>query len=295
MKKSLIIATALGFIASMPAALQASPEQDLKAVRAYIQQKFPNVAFEDLKDGAYALDADARAAWQEFESFAPPYEDGVELGKKLFNTPFANGKTYASCFKNGGIGIRQNYPYFDSQSGKVVTLEAAINECRVRNGEKPLKWKKGKMAAISAYMAYTSRGKKIDVRVPDDPRAQAVYERGKRFFYAKRGQLNFSCADCHIYAAGEYVRSNLLSTVIGQVTHFPVWRKKWALKSAAKSKTGELSPTAGFGTLHRRYGGCNKQVRAKPYKAQGEGYTSLEYFHQFLSNGQEVNAPSIRM
>nr|NIP72897.1 sulfur oxidation c-type cytochrome SoxA [Gammaproteobacteria bacterium]NIR97828.1 sulfur oxidation c-type cytochrome SoxA [Gammaproteobacteria bacterium]NIT63528.1 sulfur oxidation c-type cytochrome SoxA [Gammaproteobacteria bacterium]NIV20475.1 sulfur oxidation c-type cytochrome SoxA [Gammaproteobacteria bacterium]NIX11057.1 sulfur oxidation c-type cytochrome SoxA [Gammaproteobacteria bacterium] len=222
------------------------------------------------------------------------YEDGVELGKKLFNTPFANGKTHASCFKNGGIGIRQSFPYFDSRTGKVVTLEAAINECRVRNGEEPLKWKKGDIAAISAYMGYTSRGKTIDIRVPDDPRAQAIYERGKRHFYAKRGQLNFSCADCHVYNSGSMARGNLLSPALGQVTHFPVWRKKWAAKTAAKSKTGEISPTAGFGTLHRRYGGCNKRVRAADFKAQGDEYTALEYFHTYMSNGLEVNAPSLR-
>ena len=28
----------------------------------------------------------------------------------MFNTPFKNGKTYADCFPNKGIGIRQHYP-----------------------------------------------------------------------------------------------------------------------------------------------------------------------------------------
>jgi sulfur-oxidizing protein SoxA len=143
------------------------------------------------------------------------------------------------------------------------------------------------MAAISAYMAYTSRGKKVNVKVPNDPRAMAIYERGKRHFYAKRGQLNFSCADCHVYNSGSMARGNLLSPALGHVTHFPVWRKKWA-----KGKEG--NPTAGFGTLHRRYGGCNKQVRAKPFKAQKAEYTALEYFHTYMSNGLDVNAPSLR-
>ena len=44
----------------------------------------------------------------------------------MFAKPFKNGKSYADCFPNGGIGIRQNYPYFDEKEGKVVTLELAL-------------------------------------------------------------------------------------------------------------------------------------------------------------------------
>ncbi|MGB5540513.1 MAG: sulfur oxidation c-type cytochrome SoxA, partial [Gammaproteobacteria bacterium] len=55
-----------------------------------------------------------------------------------------------------------------------------------------------------------------------------------------------------------------------------------------RSAWGEL------GTLHRRYDGCNKQVRAAPYKAQGPEYTALEYFHAYMSNGLEINGPGSR-
>lgn len=294
MKRLLILAISLVVAGIVPVVAQATPQEDLAALKAYYKKKFPDISLDTFNNGIYALDADRRAAWEEFEEFSPPYEEAVELGKELFNTPFKNGKTYASCFSNDGIGIRQNYPYFDSNSGKIVTLEGSINKCRVDNGEEKLKWKTGKLAAISAYMAYSSRGNKINVVVPDDPRALAIYEQGKRFFYAKRGQLNFSCADCHVYNSGGMVRANLLSTAIGHVTHWPAWRKKWAAKTTAKSKTGEVSPTAGLGTLHRRYGGCNKQVRAKPFKAQSDTYKALEYFHSYISNGQVINAPGLR-
>ncbi|WJW76184.1 sulfur oxidation c-type cytochrome SoxA [Thiohalobacter sp. IOR34] len=277
MKKLLSIVAVLGLVASMPQTASATPQEDLKAFRAYYQQRFPNIPFEDYVNGVYAVDAASRAQWESIEDF-PPYELDIDKGKKLFNTPFKNGKTYASCFENEGIGIRQNYPYFDTASGKVVTLESAINDCRVKNGEKPLKWKKGAIAQISAYMAYTSRGKKMNIKVPNDPRAIAAYERGKHHFYAKRGQLNMSCADCHQYNAGNRIRADILSPALGHVTHFPVYRSKW----------GSL------GTLHRRYGGCNKQVRAKPYKAQSDEYRALEYFHSYMSNGLPVNGPGAR-
>lgn len=280
----ILIACSLGVAAGTIA--NASPQDDLSAMREYFKQRFPNVPFAEYINGVYALDADRRAAWEEFEAFSPPYEDAVEHGKSLYNKPFANGNTYASCFPNGGLGIRQNYPQFDPASGTIKTLEGEINDCRVKNGEEPLPWGKGDLAAISAYMGFTSRGKTIDIKVPNDPRAQEIYERGKNHFYAKRGQLNFSCADCHVYNSGNMIRADMLSPVLGQVSHFPVWRKKWA--------DGGSGPTAGLGTLHRRYGGCNKQVRAAAFKSQSDEYKALEYFHQHLSNGLKVNAPSLR-
>lgn len=291
MKKILLIATACSLAIGAPFAAMASPSGDLKAFQEYFKKRFPNTEMSIFNDGIYSIDSERRAAWQEFEDFAPAYEDGVTLGKELFNKPFKNGKTFASCFKNGGIGIRQDYPYFDANTGKIVTLEGAINDCLVKNGEKKLGWKKGKIAAISAYMSYNSRGNKMNIVVPNDPRALAAYERGKTHFYAKRGQLNFSCADCHVYNSGNMARGNLLSPAIGHVTHFPVWRKKWEKASEAKGKSG---PTRGFGTIQRRYGGCNKQVRAKPFKAQQDEYNALEYFHSYMSNGLEVNGPALR-
>jgi len=277
MRKLALTATAVTLIAGLPLAAQATPADDLKSFREYYMKRFPGVPLEEYKNGVYAINADARSSWEAIEEF-PPYEDELMKGEELFNTPFANGKTYASCFPNGGKGIRQNYPYFDSDSGKVKTLEQEINECRTKNGEKPLGWKKGDIASISAYMASTSNGKKLNVQIPNDPRALAAYQRGKHHFYAKRGQLNLSCANCHQDNAGNRIRGDILSPALGHPTHFPVYRLKW----------GSL------GTMHRRYGGCNEQVRAKSFKAQSDEYRALEYFHTYMSNGISVNAPSSR-
>ncbi|HHB13211.1 MAG TPA: sulfur oxidation c-type cytochrome SoxA [Chromatiales bacterium] len=272
------IAAALMVSLSMafPAAVMASPEDDLKAFREYFKKRFPNVPFEDFVNGVYALDPAAREQWEAIEEF-PPYEINIEKGKDLFHKPFKNGKTMASCFPDYKQGIKQNYPYFDTKSGKVKTLELEINECREKNGEKPFPWGKGPIADVSAYLAYLSRGKKIDVKVPNKA-AEAEYEKGKHFFYAKRGQLNLACADCHVYYAGYHIRADLLSPALGQVTHFPVYRSKWG----------------GLGTLHRRYSGCNKQVRAKPFPMQGPEYRALEYFHTYMSNGLPINGPGAR-
>lgn len=291
MKKLFIILGTISIMGIVPLLATASPQSDLKAFRAFYFKKFPGIKLQDYANGIYALDKARRFEWQASEEF-PPYDDAVEIGKKLFNK-----YGLKSCFKKGGIGIKQNYPYFDKKTGKVRTLEKDIMTCLKEKGintkKEKLKYKKGKFAAISAYMAYTSRGNKINVVVPNDKRALADYEAGKHFFYAKRGQLNFSCANCHVDSVGMMVRGNLLGPALGQTTHWPAWRKKWA-KKAAQKHGGNSGPLDGLGTLQRRYGGCNKQVRAKPLKAQSTGYSNLEYFHTYMSNGIKLNGPAVR-
>jgi len=275
--KKLLTSVSIALLLALPLTTMATPQQDLESFQDYYKKRFPGTPFDDFINGVYSIDPASRSQWEEIEEF-PPYELSISRGQELFNKPFANGKTYASCFTSGGIGIRQNYPYFDTTRGEVITLELSINECRKANGEKPLKWGKGPIADISAYMAYTSRGNVFNIKIPDDPRAVAAYERGKKHFYQKRGQLNMACADCHKFYAGNMVRADLLSPALGHLSHFPVYRSKWG----------------GMGTTHRRYGGCNKQVRAKPYKSQSAEYRALEYFHTYMSNGLVVNGPGAR-
>ena len=185
----------------------AGPEEDRMAMVKYYTERFPDTPLQEFANGLYAFDEDAREQWLEMEDF-PLYEIAVEDGQALFETNFANGKSYADCFENGGIGVRQNYPYFDSEAGEVITLELAINQCRISNGEKPLKYKTGKLAELSAYMASTSRGKTFDVKVPNEA-AYDAYMGGKKFYYAKRGQLNLACVDCHLTITGQKLRADI--------------------------------------------------------------------------------------
>ena len=272
MKKLLCALLLLGF--STQALTMDTPEQHRKKFVKFYSERFPSVTMKEFGNGAYAIDAKAREQWVEYEEF-PPYEIYVDEGKELFEKPFANGKTYASCFENSGIGIRQNYPRF--KNGKVETLESSINKCRTDNGEKALKYGKGEMAVLSSYMAWTSRGKKTNVTIPNE-QAKKAFESGKKFYYTKRGQLNFSCADCHMKGSGSKVRVETLSPALGHTTGFPVYRIKWQ----------------GLGTLQRRFSGCNKNIRAKPFPLQGDEYRNLEYYLSYVNNGLEINGPSAR-
>jgi len=278
MNRLFTTAIALLLSAGLVVTVQAGPAEDLKEYRAFFMKKFPNVKFQEFQNGVYAIDEQQRANWVQIEEF-PPYEPYIAEGEELFSKPFKNGKSYADCFPNKGIGIADRYPHWDRERSMVVTMELAIQECRKANGEKPLKGSKGAIASIEAYMAFTSRGKKTNVVVPmDDPKALEAYNKGKEFYYTRRGQLNFACSHCHFANAGMLLRTDRLSPALGQTTHMPKYRSKWGA----------------MGTLHRRFKGCNKQVRAKPFKDQSEEYRNLEYFLTHMSNGIELNGPGAR-
>jgi sulfur-oxidizing protein SoxA len=274
--KTLILLTALGLIAGAGAAF-ASPQEDKEIWHDYFKTRFPNVPEEDFVNGVYSIDPVGRENWEAIEEF-PPYETAISNGEEMWSTPFANGSGYQDCFPDGPA-IAGKYPHWDRERGMVVTLALALNECREANGEKPLKYKKGPIADLLGYIAYESRGQITNVEIPeDDPRALEAYEKGKQFYFARRGQFNFSCASCHAGNSGTTLRTEILSPALGHTTHWPVYRSKW----------GEM------GTLHRRYTGCNKQVRAKPFKAQGDEYRNLEYFMTYVNNGLPLNGPGAR-
>jgi sulfur-oxidizing protein SoxA len=271
--------TALTLVVTHTAAADdlAHPDIEARAFRNYFVKKFPNVKLEDFVNGPYALNEDMRRQWEEKEQF-PPYEFSLERGKELFAKAFANGKRYADCFPDEGIGVRQNYPQFDGRTGEVVTLELALNKCREANGEAPLSYIGEDMAALTAYMAFTSRGKPFDIRIPGDPRALKAYENGKRYFYTRRGQLNFSCATCHVQNPGERLRAEVLAPALGILNAMPIYRSEWG----------------GMGTISRRFVTCNSQVRGVPLEPQSEEYRDLEYFLSYVSNGLPISGPGAR-
>jgi|GEM_PF-23982 len=254
----------------------ATPAEDLKNLQGYFRKKFPDLPDEEFANGNYALDEAMRENWEAIEEF-PPYEPFIEDGETLWETAFKNGKGYKDCFPEAGI--TNTYPRWDKEAAQVVTIPMEINACREKNGEKPLKYGKKDMLKIQSYMAFESRGKPTKVTIPDDPKALAAYNAGKKFYFSRRGQLNLACSQCHFAIASNKIRTNVLGPALSQTSHWPAYRSKWG----------------GMGSIHRRYKGCIKQVRAKPFDFQSETYRNLEFFHTHMSNGIPVNGPGTRM
>jgi len=203
----------------------------------------------------------------------PPYEDDVDEGEELYN----NTKGIKQCFPDPTIA--GEYPKFDTKKGEVVTLSSAINDCLKANGEKTWNMKKGKMAKLEAYFASKTRDaeKKIHITIPTKE-AEEAYERGKKEYYSQRGYLKLSCANCHVQGAGQRVRAEYMSPLLGQTGHFPVYRMKWQ----------------GLGTLERRLGGCEKNQGETPHKPNSKWDKELLYFMAYMSNGLPVDGPDVR-
>jgi sulfur-oxidizing protein SoxA len=285
MKKILLVFTALVLTGGLSFAVQADPQADLKQFRGYFKKKFPAVPFDQYANGLYALpgNEEYRAQWQAYNDF-PPYEVGLENGKTLWNTPFENGKTFASCFKNGGKNIAQGYPYWDETGKQVRTAEMDLNDCLKRNGEKEFtdldkdQATRVKLAELTAYFYSLSKGQRIKIDL-SKPGALAAYEKGKQFWWAKRGQLNFACADCHMEIAGKNFGGNQpLSAALGHTTAWPAQRLEWDR----------------IETLHQRYATCNSQVRAKPLAHNGEEYRNLQLYETFMASDLPLTAPAMR-
>ncbi len=204
------------------------------------------------------------------------YAEGEALWNKVEGEA---GKSCASCHKDAAAsmkGVATRYPYFDKKLGKVMTLEKRINLCRTNKMKaKPFKkYDSKEMLGTMIYVKRQSLDMPMNIQVP--PEGKAAWEAGRKFYEARRGMMDMSCAHCHNDNAGNLIRMNTLSQ--GQSNGFPVFRLKWQKP----------------GSIHRRFKGCNKQVRAKPYKIGSEVYDNLEYYLAWRGNGLLVETPGVR-
>lgn len=278
---------ALGFALAGTCA-HADPATDLKQFRQFFKKKFPSVRFDDFANGIYALPAmdDYRMQWESLSDF-PPYELGLDEGRREWETPFKNGKTYASCFVNDGKNIAQHYPYWHEASRQVRTVEMDLIDCVKRNGETRRfttadlnadTKAREQLANLTAAFYEMSKGQRIEIDL-SDPGAVEAYEEGKRFWWSRRGQLNFSCANCHMDLAGKNLGGNQpLSAALGHPVGWPAYRTVW----------GHLE------TVHYRYATCNSQVRAKSAPIGSRIYNNLQLYETYLSSGLPLMAPSVR-
>jgi len=256
--------------------VQADPGADREAFRRAYQQRFPKVELDQFVLGVYAIDEKLREQYEAINEF-PPYEFALDEGADFVRKRFQNGTDLPACLaENGSKGVNE-YPYFDLDAGEIVTLPVAVNRCRESNGEEPLSYRRQPLSKILAYLNFNARGSRRAVAVPGDGPARSAYESGREYFYMKRGQLNLSCADCHVTAAGRHLREQTLAPLLGAVNHYPVYGLSWGA----------------LGTLHQRFVGCLEQVRAEPEYPQSQTFRELEYFLVIMSNGLPMTGPGI--
>lgn len=223
----------------------------------------------------------AKPATQDIQNddFENPGFIWVDYGAELWEVKEgAAGKACANCHEDAETtmkGVGASYPVYSEELGKPINLEQRINKCRVDNMQaKPWKWESRELLSMTTFVRHQSRGMPVNVKV-DGP-LKAFYDKGKEFFYKRRGQLDMACANCHEDNAGNMIRANLLSQ--GQSNGFPTYRLKWQ----------------GIGSLHRRFRGCNKQVRAAPFANGSDEYVNLELYLADRGRQLPVETPSVR-
>ena len=234
--------------------------------------RFSDVPLDEFVHGVYAIDPALRAQRDEINEF-PPYEFALDEGREIAQTPFADGATLIECL---GRDAAARHPYFDEAGGEVVTLSMAVNRCRKKHGADRLSYQKQPLATVLAYLNFEARGTRLAVTSPESAAAKAAYAAGRAFFYTKHGQLNLSCADCHVTSAGRHLREQTLAPLLGAVNHYPVYGLNWGA----------------LGTLQQRFGGCLEQVRAASLRLESTTYRQLEYFLALMSDGLPLVGPS---
>ncbi len=212
----------------------------------------------------------------ELDDFDNPSFVFIDKANDLWNkVDGSEGKSCASCHDDVAEfkGLRTQLPRV--VDGKLQTLEDIINAERVnRMGAEPWKYSGSEMAAMDALISLQSRGMPMNVKVDGD--AAPFWERGKELYYTRTGQLDMACANCHEDNFGKMIRADRLSQ--GQINGFPTYRLK----------------NAKLNTVHARFKGCMKNIRAQPYKPGSDEFKALELYVASRGNGLSVESPSVR-
>lgn len=187
------------------------------------------------------------------------------------------GKSCADCHgePESFAGLRAVMPKWNAEAGKLYTMEDYINESRVKHmGAEPWKYTGGNMTAMVALISLQSRGMIVDVKT-DGPVAD-MWAKGKEIYYTRVGQLDMACSNCHEDNYGVMIRADHLSQ--GQINGFPAYRLK----------------NAKLNSVHGRFKGCMKNIRATPYKPGGDEFRALELYVASRGNGLPVEGASVR-
>jgi Cytochrome c len=188
MKKLLIVAAAISLVGIAGSAeaidwwslgnTKVGPEQTLKDFHQYFKEQFPKMSLQKYALGSYAFSPEMYQQYQQAIQFNPG-DLTLSQGKAAWQKKFPDGKTYASCFKDGGKGVAASYPFFNNKTGQVVTTQMRLNSCRVENHLQPLKYGSGSMIALDTYFTSLSNGMPVDIKV-QGPGAVKAFEEGRQ-------------------------------------------------------------------------------------------------------------------
>ena len=276
--------TAIAVALSLPLSAHADADDDtlvLNEEETLVTKTAAPAHLSDVMDevmSGWHFRADETQALQ-MDDFENPAMVFVDKAYDAWNTvEGTEEKSCASCHddvEESMAGVRAVYPKWNEQAGEVRTLAMQVNDCRENQmGAKAWKYTGGDMTAMEALISVQSRGMPVNVAI-DGP-VQSVWEQGKEMYYARTGQLELSCANCHEDSYGLMIRADHLSQ--GQINGFPTYRLK----------------NAKLNNVHARFKGCMRDTRAETFSPGSPEFVALELYVASRGNGLSVEGPSVR-
>ena len=130
------------------------------------------------------------------------------------------------------------------------------------------------MDSIVALIGLQSRGMTMNVKIDGD--VEPMWELGKELFYTRVGQL-----DMYVLIVMRTIMCDDSADHLsqGQINGFPTYRLK----------------NAKLNSIHARFKGCMKNIRATPYKVGGDEFRALELYVASRGNGLSAETPSVRI
>jgi sulfur-oxidizing protein SoxA len=234
-------------------------------------------ALPELISGYYFLKDETKG--MQDDDFLNPGMLWVGFGQEMWSVVEGEaGKSCQNCHDDAEEtmkGVGASYPKYHEPWGKLINLEQRINLCRTENMKAPAwQWESDELLAMTAYVRHQSRGMSVRVRI-DGP-ARPLFDKGKEFYYRRRGLFDMACSHCHDKYYGRYLRANWLSQ--GHTNSFPAYRLPWQR----------------LGSLHHMFQVCNKRLRSEPYDYGTDEYVNLELYMAWRGSGLPVETPAVR-
>jgi sulfur-oxidizing protein SoxA len=205
------------------------------------------------------------------DDFANPGMLWVDQGAAIWDSAGCSGCHAAAEM----VGVGARYPLWSGDEQRILTLTDRINLCRTENQDAPAyAHDDADLVALTTWIRHQSRGLPVSVAI-DGP-AAAAFERGRIYYETPRGQLDLSCADCHVRNEGNRLRGEIVSQ--GQVNGFPIYRQLWQ----------------DIGSVDRMIRWCHESVRAEPPAEGDPMWADLELYLSARGNGLTVETPALR-
>jgi len=245
------------------------------AATAFAQER--TLPLSALRSGTSFLGPELRAM-QDDES-ANPGLLWVSRGEQLWSaTAGASGQSCASCHGAARAtmrGVAARHPAYDKSAGTVLDLEARIDRCRTQRQAAPaLSRESDELLALTAYVAYQSRGLPLAASI-EGP-AREAFDRGRKFYTQRHGQMNLACTQCHDENWGKRLLVETISQ--GQPNAFPAYRLEWQ----------------SLGSLQRRIRACLFGVRAQMPPPGAPELTDVELYLAWRAQGLPLESPGVR-